>query len=395
MKHLTLSLVVLCLLSVPALAAEVPVFSLAWSEYPSWSVFGVANELKLINGKAGELGPVETAWNVDIELKEAEYDPCLVMYGSGQCDAVCITNMDVLNPALSLPSVAILPTSTSDGADALIVSGVADIKELKGKKVYGLSKTVSEYCFVRNLELLGEKESEYKFTNMDPGAAALAMQQGQEGYDAIVVWNPFVLETLNKRKDAKVLFDSTTIPGEIVDMVVVSQAALDKEGGDRFAAAIVDAYYQVNDRIADEKTHDDTLIAIGEKFSHLDLASMRKVVKQTKFYGAPDAGLAVYTGDAFKGIMDKVVEFCVSHEVVGQKPVISYGAKSEKPAGLRFDTSFMEQVKAKRPAVAAPAPAEEKAPEVEKAPAPAEQPAEVPAGTDDEEDDEEEDEDGE
>ena len=34
-----------------ALAAA-PSFSLAWSEYPSWSVFGVANELKLIDRKS-------------------------------------------------------------------------------------------------------------------------------------------------------------------------------------------------------------------------------------------------------------------------------------------------------------------------------------------------------
>ena len=31
--------------------AETPSFSLSWSEYPSWSVFGVAGELGLIDGK--------------------------------------------------------------------------------------------------------------------------------------------------------------------------------------------------------------------------------------------------------------------------------------------------------------------------------------------------------
>ena len=74
---------------------EVPTFSLAWSEYPSWSVFGVADVTGILNGKKGELGPVEEKWGVDIVLKEAEYDPCLAMYGAGQCDAVCITNMDI------------------------------------------------------------------------------------------------------------------------------------------------------------------------------------------------------------------------------------------------------------------------------------------------------------
>ena len=106
--------------NITALAAP-PSFSLAWSEYPSWSVFGVANELKLIDGAQGKQGPIEKKWNVDIVLKEAEYDPCLTMYGAAQCDAVCITTLDALNPSLSRPSVVILPTSTSYGADALIV----------------------------------------------------------------------------------------------------------------------------------------------------------------------------------------------------------------------------------------------------------------------------------
>jgi NitT/TauT family transport system substrate-binding protein len=331
-------------------AEETPTFSLAWSEYPSWSTFGVAHEVKIINGKKGELGPIEKKWGVDIELKEADYDGCLVMYGAAKTDAVCITNMDGLNPSITRPSVAILPTSTSDGADALIVTKkIKNIKNLKGKNVYGLAKTVSEYCFVRNLELLGEKEKDYKFTNMDPGAAALAMQQGQKNYEAIVVWNPFVLETLNKRKDVRVLFDSTKIPGEIIDMVVISQDVLEKPGGENFARAVIDTFYEVNKRIADPKTHDDTLVALGEKFSHLKLDSMIKVVEQTKFYSTPEAGLKVLEGDATKEIMKKVVKFCVDHEIVPSEPTIGWGNKAAAPkAQMRFDPTYIKDVVAKK-----------------------------------------------
>ena len=108
---------VLCLFffSSSAVMAE-PSFSLAWSEYPSWSTFGVAHEFKIIDGRKGKMGPIENKWGVDIELKEADYDSCLVMYGANKCDAVCITNMDGLNPSLSRTSAAILPTSTSFGA---------------------------------------------------------------------------------------------------------------------------------------------------------------------------------------------------------------------------------------------------------------------------------------
>ena len=336
-------------LAAPVLAAA-PSFSLAWSEYPSWSVFGVAHELKLIDGREGQLGPIEKKWDVDIVLKEAEYDPCLTLYGSGQCDAVCITTLDALNPALGRPSVVVLPTSTSAGADALIVpKSITDIKQLRGKKVFGLAKSVSEYCFNRNLELLGEKPESYQFSNMDPGAAAVAMQQKQKEVGAIIVWNPFVLETLNKRKDTHVLFDSSRIPNEIIDSVVVAQASLDKPGGRAFACAVIDAYYQINRRMADPAMHDDTLVALGEKFSHLDLAAMTKVVQQTRFYGTPEAGLALLTGTELKGVTQRVVDFCVKQEIVPKAPAIGYGAKAEAAgAALRFDPAYIREVAGKK-----------------------------------------------
>jgi len=333
----------------PAARAAVPSFSLAWSEYPSWSVFGVAAQVKLIDGAPGRLGPIEEKWGVDIELKEAEYDPCLQMYGSGNCDAVCITTLDALSPALSRPSTVILPTSTSAGADALIVtSAIKSVADLKGRKVLGLGKSVSEYCFARNLQVLGLNESEFTFSNMDPGAAAVAMQQKQAGVDAILVWNPFVLETLNKRSDVRVLFDSSSIPGEIIDSVTMSQASLEKPGGAAFAHAVIDTFYAINQRLADSKLRDDTLVAIGEKFSHLDLASMKKVVEQTRFYGTPEAGLAVLTGEPTKAIMTKVTDFCVKQELVKSAPKLGYGTPGETPGvTLRFDPSFIRKVAGK------------------------------------------------
>lgn len=331
-------------------SAVKPAFSLAWSEYPSWSTFGVAHEKKLINGAEGKYGPIEEKWGVDIVLKEAEYDPCITMYGSGTCDAVCITNMDVLNSALGRKSVAILPTSTSVGGDACVVVGVEDVKGLREHKVYGLAKTVSEYCFARNLEKLGEKESDHKFTNMDPGAAAQAMQTKQEGYNAIMVWNPFVLQTLKIRKDAKVLFDSSTIPGEIIDMVVMAQQSLDKPGGKKFACAVADTFYAINKMLADPKTGDKTLVALGAKFSNLDLQAMKKVVRQTLFYKTPDEALALFSGEQLPQTMESVVGFCVSHRIVERKPKVGYGgAGAASGAQLRFDPSYIEEVKGSKP----------------------------------------------
>jgi hypothetical protein len=169
------------------------------------------------------------------------------------------------------------------------------------------------------------------------------MQQKQSGYDAIIVWNPFVMETLNRRDDVHVLFDSTKIPNEIIDTVAVAQASLDKPGGREFACAVIDTYYAVNQRLAAPATRDDTLVALGEKFSHLDLASMKKVVQQTKFYATPKEGLAVLTGPELREIMKKVVDFCVVHGITTRTPKVGYGGKAEaKEVDLRFDPSYIK-----------------------------------------------------
>ena len=333
-----------------AAATPAPKFALAWSEYPSWSAFYAAEKAGLINGKAGVMGSVEKKWNVDIELIEADYDTCIQLYGSKKADAACLTNMDTLGPSASVKSVAILPTSTGNGGDAcLVVDTIADVKGLKGKKVYGLASSVSEYCFVRCLQTLGENPADYTFADMGPGEAATAMIQKQPDIEAIMVWNPFVLQTLDKRKDVKTLFDSSKIPGEIIDMVIMSQDSLSKPGGEAFACAVIDAYYQLNARLADPATRDQSLLAISEKFAKFDVKTMEKVVTQTQFYATPDAGIKVLTSDVTKKNMEGIVAFFLGKKVIETATEIGYGDKASAPnAAFRFDPSYIKKVSEKK-----------------------------------------------
>lgn len=319
-----------------------PSFSLAWSEYPSWSVFGVAEMRGLIDGDKGKLGPVEEKCSVDIVLNETDYDTCINLYANGAVDAVCITNMDILNPSMGRAATAILPTSTSFGADACIVTGIDSIEDLKGKKAYGLEASVSQYTFVRNIEIAGHDPADFTFSNMDPAAAAQAMITKQSGYDAIVVWNPFVLETLKQRADAKVLFDSSAIPGEIIDMVVAGQDSLAKPGGDRFAHAVIDTFYQVNQMLADPETGEETLVALGSKFSSLGLEKMKTVVEQTQFYKTPADAKALFDGDELRETMGKVTGFCKDYQIIETVPAIGYTADAEAP--LVFTSQYIDAV---------------------------------------------------
>jgi len=330
--------------------APAPIFTLAWSEYPSWSVFGVASDRGLIDAKKGKLGRLEEKWGVDIELQLLQYEPCITAYQSKASDAVCITNMDVLNPALSRKSVAIMPTSTSNGADACIVAGIPDLKELRKHKVHGLQESVSEYAFVRCLETKGEKESDYQYSQMDPEKAALAMQARTAGIDAIMVWNPFVLQTLKSRRDAKVLFDSSLIPEEIIDMVVVGNDVLDRPRGKEFACAVVDTYYEFNKMLADPNERDSLLVALGEKFSSLNRDEMEKAVTQTRFYKTPQEGLELYTGKKFRATMSRILDFYVSRRIIkGTPPTLGFdGDERAALAQLRFDPSFIRMVQERK-----------------------------------------------
>lgn len=322
-------------------SADVPSFTLAWSEYPSWSVFGVADELGIIDGDAGELGEIEKKYGIDIVLKEASYDSCINLYGSKNVDAVCLTNMDSLIVAAQVPAVSVMPTSTSDGADACIVVDIEDLEALKEHKVYGLENTVSHYLFNRYISDQGMDPADFQFTNKDPAVAAQAMQAKNEEIQAIVVWNPFVLQTLSDRPEAKVLFDSTAIPGEIVDMIIMSKESAKKEGADKFALAVMDTFYEVGKRLESEDTKeaDETLVMLGEKFSRLELEQMKKVVQQTKFYKTPQAAIEVLTSDDFKSAMEKSKEFCVQRELTQEEPKYSF---SEAEEGLEFSTEYLE-----------------------------------------------------
>lgn len=316
--------------------------TLAPSEYPSWSVFMTAEKAGFINGKKGEQGTIEKKYNVDIVLDVNDYDTCLQKYGAGTVDAVCITNTDILPIAQSRRSTASQPTSTSDGADAVIAVGIDDLQGLKGTTTYGLAKSVSQFCFVASLKAKGENPSDYKFENLDPEAAATALQTGSNDVKSICVWNPYKMQTLRKTNGSKNLLDSTAIPEQIIDMVVIATETIEKPGGDRFATAICATFYEVNKKLADPKTADATATALGEDFSNLGLEDMRKVLTETSFYSTPQDGSKLFESEKFqKTTMPAVIKTCQEIGILktGEQPTIGYDDPS---AQLNFTTKFMK-----------------------------------------------------
>lgn len=339
---------VLCLVTVSACgvvnaADDLPVFKLGVSEYPSWSLFLSASDTGLIDGRAGKTGPIEKKWGVDIELKDTDYDTTIQMYGNGQIDAGCLTDMDSVAPSLTKKSVAILPTSTSDGADqCIVVNEIKTLADLKKAKVFGLDNSVSRYCFDRCIELAGENPDTFNFVNQDPAAASTAMMQAQKTHQAIIVWNPFCLTLKKQNKNVHVIFDSSKIKGEIIDMVTMSRASLEKKGGKDFACAVIDTYYTFCKQMEDKETADKTLTALGSRFAKMDLESMKTIVKETSFYSTPEKGLGVFEGADLKKVMEKVNAFCLKRKIVEKAPALGYG--DDPKADLCFDPQYIKMV---------------------------------------------------
>jgi len=323
-----------------------PSFTIAVSEYPSWSgTFLTACDIGLIDGAEGAQGPLEKKWKVDLVVKDTDYDSCITLFVNGTIDASCLTDIDSLAPSVTRKAVAILPTSTSAGADACLVQpSITSVQDLKGKPVRGLSSSVSEYTFDKCLEAQGENPKDYVFENLDPVQVGVVLQSGK--IDAGVTWNPVVMETLKAKPDLKRLFDSSLIEGQIIDMVTVSRESLEKEGGKDFACAVVDVYYTICKLMDNPDTQDKMLISMGKRFAGLGLQDMRIIVKETRFYSTPEKGIALFTGDKLPAVMkNDVLPWTVKKELVDQdkQPKIVFG--NDPAAELCFDPQYMQLVK--------------------------------------------------
>ena len=66
-------------------------------------------------------------------------------------------------------------------------------------------------------------------------------------------------------------------------------------------------------------------------------------MEETRFYKTADEALTLFNNETFQNeTMPKVVDFCVSHNIVEQKPSVGFGDAS---AQLNFDPTYIQKVK--------------------------------------------------
>lgn len=120
----------------------------------------------------------------------------------------------------------ILVVDVSHGADAVVGrAGMRTMKDLKGKPVAVESGALGAFVLSRALALSGMQASDVEVVHLESNEQPGAFEKGQ--VDGAVTFDPYRAQLL--RAGATTLFDSTRIPGEIVDLVAVRASVLDKQ----------------------------------------------------------------------------------------------------------------------------------------------------------------------
>ncbi len=101
----------------------------------------------LLHEQAGILRKWADKYGITIKVQRFDYAPSLDAFVAKNIEACAMTNMEALDmPAASgVPTTAVLIGDYSNGNDALLVRNGLQMKDLPGKKMLLVQKTVSEY----------------------------------------------------------------------------------------------------------------------------------------------------------------------------------------------------------------------------------------------------------
>jgi NitT/TauT family transport system substrate-binding protein len=120
----------------------------------------------------------------------------------------------------------ILVVDVSHGADVVVGrTGMKTMKDLRDKRVAVESGALGAFVLSRALALSGMEAGDVQVVHMESNEQPSAFEKGL--VDGAVTFDPYRAQMLGH--GAVTLFDSTRIPGEIVDLVAVRASALDKQ----------------------------------------------------------------------------------------------------------------------------------------------------------------------
>jgi len=348
MARLSSLLVILFSLS-GAFAAPAPSFTIGWSVYVGWNPYQYLARSGILKRWADKYG-------VSIKVQRFDYAPSLDAFVAKNIDACTMTNMEALDmpAAAGVDTTAVIVGDYSNGNDAVLVRHNLLLTQFPGKRVLLVEKTVSQYLFERAMAInnLGSELKRVKYVNTSDSDIAGAFLS-DPSQDVVVTWKPLVSQIL-KGKGISSVFDSSRIPGEILDLLVVRTEILNRPdgSGQRFVKAVIGAWYELTAQMAKPGAEGDKVLASIAAASEDTLASYKEQLSTTHLFFAPQSAADFAASPALRDTMERVRQFCFQHGLLGEKTGSVDDVAVRFPDGgvagkkdrirLRFDASYMQ-----------------------------------------------------
>ena len=344
------------MLSITALAASLAVgmtsnafaapktdFKVAWSIYVGWMPWGYAADNGIVKKWADKYG-------LTIEVTQFnDYVESMNQYTAGAFDAVTLTNMDGLSiPAAGgVDTTAVIVGDFSNGNDAVILKDKASLADVKGQNVNLVEFSVSHYLLARALESLKLTEQDVKVINTSDADIVGAYKT--KDVSAVVTWNPLVA-TILEDPTARKVFDSSQIPGEIIDLMVANTDVL--KDNPNFGKALAGIWYETAALMtADTDEGKAAREAMGSA-SGTDLKGFEAQIAATKLFDKPADAVAFTASPSLPKTMDLVRNFLFEKGLLGSGAASADVIGIEMPDGkvlgdsgnvkLRFTETYMK-----------------------------------------------------
>ena len=199
-------------------------------------------------------------------------------YSRGDAEAIATTLPEAIAICREVPSRCpsiVLVLDDSNGADQVVAaSRWRSVAELKGQRV-GLERSVlGEFMLLRAVQGQGLKLADFKLRYDGPKALVSQLQRGV--VDAIVTYAPHS-DGLVADPRFRVLFSSSQIPAEVVDVLAVSPELLRRDS--KLVAALVRTWWAARQLAAQEPQQATALMAQRQGVSPEQFLSSQRLIR--------------------------------------------------------------------------------------------------------------------
>lgn len=196
---------------------------------------------------------------------------------SGQVDgyASSVDNL-AIDATFGVKGKTVLCFDESAGADGIVAKSSISWQNLKGKTVAVQQGLPGHFLLLSVLKQHGLRPKDIKILDLDADKAGSGFVAGT--IDVAVTWEPWISKAASMTGGKK-LITTETLPGLIVDTLVIRDEALQKK--EQAVRAVISGWFQALDWYAQNQNDGDAVIA---KAYNLKPEEVRDIVSGIKFY---------------------------------------------------------------------------------------------------------------